>query len=312
MPGDARRVIPLDVLAKEQYGCLHHRQVLAFVSRHVLNRRLTRGIYLPVRPGVVRLAAVADTHAGRAWAAYLSIGAPSALAGRSAALLHEIPDVRSNGDVSAVVPLHRAAPRQPGLTVRRVSGWSTRSWARRCGLPVSCLADTVIDLAAELSADQTRRLLEQLLWRRLSAGELHRRLSRGRAGSAAVRAALSELSDGHRSDAERRVAASLRRRGVPPFESNQVLRNDGGNPVAELDLLWRALRVAVMIDGWRYHRVETFQHDHDVPNWLTAGSDYVVLRFTGWDVTHRLPWVLEQIDVVLRRQARRLGVPYAA
>jgi hypothetical protein len=170
-------------LATEQYGCLHHRQVLAFVSRQVLNSRITRGSYLPVRPGVVRLAAVAETDTGRAWAAYLSIGAPCALAGRSAALLHGIPGLRCNGDVTAVVPLHRASLRQAGLTVRRVSGWSQRTWTRRCGLPVACLADTIIDLAAEIPAAQTREILEHLLWRRLTVGDLHRRLRRGRAGS---------------------------------------------------------------------------------------------------------------------------------
>jgi len=49
-----------------------------------------------------------------------------------------------------------------------------------------------------------------------------------------------------------------------------------------------------------------------VPNDLVADKDYVVLRFTGRDVQHRLKWVLDQIEVVLRRQARRPGAPYVA
>jgi len=38
----------------------------------------------------------------------------------------------------------------------------------------------------------------------------------------------------------------------------------------------------------------------------------MVLRFTGRDIEHRLEWLLDQIEIVLRRQAKRLGVPYAA
>lgn len=302
----------LEILAETQHGCLHHRQVLAVVSRHVLNHRISRGQYQSVRPGVVRLAGVADSATGRAWAAFLSIGEPCAIAGRSAALLHEIPDVNDDGRVSLVVPQGRRAARQPALTVRRLTGWSERAWTRRCGLPVTSLPDTVIDLAAVLPRERTREIIEQLLRRRMTARQLESRLARGRAGSATVRAVLTRLSDGHRSIQERRVAAALRRRGVPRFETNQVLRDSRGRPVVELDFLWRALLVAVQIDGWRYHAEESFQHDHDVPNWLTVGSDYVVLRFTGRDVEHRLNWVLDQIEVVLRRQAERLGVPYAA
>jgi hypothetical protein len=37
---------------------------------------------------------------------------------------------------------------------------------------------------------------------------------------------------------ERRVAAGVRRRRVPAFETNVVLRNDFGDPVAELDSRW--------------------------------------------------------------------------
>jgi len=49
------------------------------------------------------------------------------------------------------------------------------------------------------------------------------------------------------------------------------------------------------VDGWRYHAEGTFVQDHDVPNDLVADKDYVVLRFSGRDVQHRLEWVLDQI-----------------
>ncbi|MDQ6874116.1 MAG: hypothetical protein M3042_03495 [Actinomycetota bacterium] len=63
--------------------------------------------------------------------------------------------------------------------------------------------------------------------------------------------------------------------------------------------------------SWRYHSEGTFQRDHDVPNDLVV-PDFVVLRFPGRDVEHRLDWVLDTIEAVLRRQAIRLGVASAA
>lgn len=302
----------LETLAAKQHGCLHHRQVLAVVSRHVFNRRLAHGSYERIQPNVVRLAGLPDTPTARAWAGFLTVGEPTAVAGMSAALLHGIRDAYDDGETSLVVPPNRRAPRRPGLTVRRVSDWADRSFTHRSGLLVASLADTVIDLAVLWPPGRVTPILEQLLWRRLRPEDLYPRLRRGRDGSAAVRLSLQQLSDGHRSIAERRVAGGLRRRQVPRFETNVVIRDDRGRPVAELDLLWRALRVVVQIDGWRYHAEGTFQQDHDVPNDLIARLDYVVLRFTGKDVKHRLEWVLDQIEVVLRRQARRLGIPYAA
>lgn len=309
---DRASVGQLETLAAKQSGCLHHHQVLAVVSRHVFNQRLARGRYQRIHPNVVRLAGLPDSPTARAWAGVLSVGQPTAVAGMSAALLHGIRDAHDDGEVSLIVPPNRRAPSRPRLTVRRVSDWSDRSFTTRSGLVVSSLADTVIDLAVLLPPGRVTPILEQLLWRRLRPEDVYRRLRRGREGSAAVRLALDQLSDGHRSIAERRVSGGLRRRQVPRFETNVVIRDDRGRPVAELDLLWRALRVVVQIDGWRYHEEGTFQQDHDVPNDLIARHDYVVLRFTGKDVKHRLDWVLDQIEVVLRRQALRLGLPYAA
>ncbi len=301
----------LETLAAKQHGCLHHRQVLAVVSRHVFNQRLAHGSYQRIQPNVVRLTGLPDTSTARAWAGFLSVGEPTAVAVMSAALLHGIRDAYDDGETSLVVPPNRRAPTRPGLSVRRVSDWADRSFTHCAGLLVSSLADTVIELAVLLPPGRVTPILEQLLWRRLRPQDVYPRLRRGRDGSAAVRLGLDRLSDGHRSIAERQVAAGLRRRQVPRFETNVVVRDDRGRPVAELDFLWRLLRVVVQIDGWRYHAEGTFQQDHDVPNELIGRHDYVVLRFTGKDVKHRLDWVLDQIDVVLRRQATRLGIPYA-
>lgn len=194
------------------------------------------------------LAAHAPTPVGRTWAAYLSIGQPAAVSGISAALLHHIPDIADSGEVTLIVPMSRRAPRRPGLAVQRIRDWSGRCWTTRAGLPVTSLADTVIDLSTLYPPARTQAILEQLLWRRLSVAEITGRLGRGRPGSAAVRRALHDLSDGHRSVAERRVAAGLRRRRVPAFSSNIVMQDRHG-PVAEVDFLWRRLRVAVQVDG---------------------------------------------------------------
>ncbi len=293
----------LDVLARRQHGCLHRQQVLNVISRYAFNRRLERGSYLRVQPDVVRLAAHEQSATGRAWAAFLSVGPPAAIAGVSAAVLHGIPGVNDSGEVTLAVPATRRASCGSGLIVQRVRGWPERSWTTRGGLPVASLADTMIDLATILPAGRTYAILEQLLWRRLTPEQLASRLSRGRPGSAVIRRELAQLSDGHRSVQERRVALGMRQRRMPAFASNQVLRDERGSPVAEVDFLWRALRVAVQIDGWRYHVQGTFQHDHDVSTTLVVDSDYVVLRFTGSDVEHRLSWVLGRIETVLRRQA---------
>jgi len=298
-------VTQLDVLARRQYGCLHHRQILSVISRHALNRRLERAIYLSVQPNVVRLASCDSSATARAWAAVLSVGHPAAVAGVSEAVLHDFPDASDSRDVALVVPHSRRAPHRPGLTVRRVRDWAERSWTTRAGLTVASLADTVIDLAAVLPPGRTQAMVEQLLWRRPDAARPHASVglwtSRVSGHPARSEGTLRRPPQHRRAPSRDRTAAA---RGAAL--RHNVLLGDGRGPVAEVDFLWRALRVAVQIDGWRYHAHGTFQHDHDVFTARVVERDFVVLRFTGRDVEHRLDWVLDRIQAVLHRQAGRL------
>ena len=101
--------------------------------------------------------------------------------------------------------------------------------------------------------------------------------TQGRAAARALRALL-EREGGTtltRSHAEDELLALFRSAGLPPFEVNARIAG------YEVDFLWRAQRLVVELDGYRYHLTRpAFERDH---------SKDVALRAAGLDVRRFTP-----------------------
>ena len=146
-------------------------------------------------------------------------------------------------------------------------------------IPVTSPARTILDLAAVLPPHLLERVVAEAQARRLvREGDLVDQLHRHpcRPGTPALRN-LIELERGPaltRSEAERRLLRLVRAAGF---------RSPGTNVRVgpyEVDFLWRAERIVVEIDGFRFHSSRAaFERDRERDTRLIAAG-YAVLRFT--------------------------------
>jgi hypothetical protein len=110
-------------------------------------------------------------------------------------------------------------------------------------LPVTTPARTVRDLAAVLPRNDLVKLLDDVLISGLATFEELTRIP-------AARAILGDLPDPGtaRCRAERRLLRFVRRAGFPEPELNALVEGH------ECDVVWRAERLVVEYDSWKYHR----------------------------------------------------------
>jgi len=132
----------------------------------------------------------------------------------------------------------------------------------------------------------------------LLAASLRRNGGSGRAGTAAVQAALEEWSAGPlESRAEANLAGWLRRSGLPPpVRQYEIKRPDGF--VARVDFAWPARRVVLEMDGFAHHHgPHQLARDHKRRTALAA---------EGWIVLTTTPSELGQGAPALRTALERL------
>lgn len=173
---------------------------------------------------------------------------------------------------------------RPGIFVHRVARLETDERAVRDGIPVTAPGRSLIDLAGmvgtrELEHAVARAEREGLVTLAALAKLVDR--YRGRPGAPALRHVLRDRGGPALtlSEAEELFLALAREGGLPDPETNVPV-----GPYV-LDFLWGKERIAVEIDGFRYHkRRPQFEGDRRKDAWLhTVGI--TVLRFTWRQVT---------------------------
>lgn len=216
------------------------------VSKGTISTWAGQRYLILVLPGVYAVGHAAPSIEADLFAAVLYAGPGAMLSHATAAwwwgLIEEQPRV-----------IHVSTPRrcrsQPGVVVhdRRAC---QRLWHRE--LPISALPQTFLDLASMAPLRIVRRALAAADYRGVldveAAGAL---LSRGRPGSARLRAALADHQPKlarTRSELELLFLELCEAAGLPLPEVN------GRVAGWEVDALWRAERVAVELDGYHNHR----------------------------------------------------------
>jgi hypothetical protein len=125
-----------------------------------------------------------------------------------------------------------------GFRLHRCSSLVTGKTTRRLDIPVTTPARTVADLRAAVPPRLWRRAVRQAELAGFSLGP-------------------EVETDGTRSDLERDFLRICRRAGLPPPEVNVKVGR------WTVDFLWRAERLAVETNSYRYHRGQiAFQDDH--------------------------------------------------
>ena len=232
--------------AVRQHGLFTRTQALAAGATPAsIQHRLDTGRWLLVTRGVYRLAGVPVTWRQRALAACLASGPGAVVSRRSAAALWGISGFRP-GRLEITVPAGRGNRNARA----RVHRCSVVERAKRHGIPVTPVARTVADLAGVVGGDLLEEAVDDVLCRRMvSLADLQRQ-----EGSRALRTVLAAWSGGAlpAGVAEMRVGRELLGAGLPqPVRQHEIVVE--GEFVARVDLAYPQHRLAIELDGFRWH-----------------------------------------------------------
>lgn len=274
-------------LGRHQHGVVSRSQLRQHgVSRFTQRGRLSRGLWVAHLGAVSLRPTASGTAIQDAWAIALQLPPGGAVSGATALDLW-CPRAEKLSDLPrlAIVPA-AFRPTMTGVRVLRLSNIEPTSVCWRRGVPLRTLGDALMDLFAVLPRARGEALLDhalQLHWIDTDAlsALAQLRLRPGRRGARAIRHLLQQATGGSHSEAERRMAALLRKAGIRGWIANYKHRAPGGRVLAELDFAWPHERVCLEIDGWAYHSSrQSFETDR---------ARHVALVADGWDVL-RATW----------------------
>lgn len=269
------------MIAGEQHGCISIAQArTARLSHKSVQRRVETKRWKRVLPGVFVVSGSPETWEQRLFAAVLWLGEGAAVAGVSAAALWELPGF-SPGRVEVAHPGSKQSRR--GIVVHR-SRLEPGEVTRIGILPVTVAARTLADLAGRIGERRLDVAVHHCLHHRLTTlPELHVILAdrRGRrfAGSARLGRAIDNYDPSQRpaeSPLEVAVARLLTASDLPaPVRQHEVAVR---GRVRRLDFAWPEARVALEVDGYRWHSSRS--------SWENDRARLADLRRAGWTIIH--------------------------
>jgi hypothetical protein len=275
-------------LARRQWGVVSRAQLVALgLGEDAIDARLRGGRLYRLHRGVYAVGHTVVPREGRWLAAVLCVGDGATLSHHSAAALWGIGRATERARVDVSAPSLTRSP--PGIH-RRYTRFLPDEVTTIRRIPVTTLARSLLDIAAEVSGEGLEAAIRQAEYaHRFQLEQLEALLIRypGKRGAATIRDCLHRLGLGPRgrtrSGLEDRFAALLAQTELPKPDLNVLLDLDGLK--IEADCLWREQRVIVELDGGKAHRTRVaFEMDRERDRRLQAA---------GWRVV-RLTW--HQLD----------------
>jgi len=246
--------------------------------------------------GVYRAAGAPWADDSDAWFAVLATNSP--LSFLSAARWWDVP-VPDDQLVHVTRAERRRLEWPRGVRVHRVALMPEAAVEHR-GLLVTTRVETILDCLGWLPLGVARGLADRAVQQRwLVAADVERRLEElpGRWGNRQLRRLLPHFTDGADAESERRLHRLLRSAGITGWVT-QLPFTAGGHRFY-IDLAFPALRLAIEVDGYEYHRAaDRFQADRTKQNALIAAG-WRVLRFTWADLEDRPEYVIGRIRQLL-------------
>ena len=288
------------------------------VSRAVVRSEIGRGNWVPLARGVVLTRPERPSRLDWGDVGLTLAGATAALSGWDAAQVMGVGPRRPPTRRVLVLTREGRSRRIGDVLVRRTHRpylttltTATHPTAPLTPLapPARAVADTALDC---VSLPAVRSLVAAAVQRRLcTLADVAAELDDGpRNRSALLRAAVEQLGDGARSEAEVAAVTRLARAPVPPFEVNVPVVDEDGVLLYVVDVLWRELRAGLEVDSRECHFSDAdWQRTLDRHNQLTR---------LGLSMTHYAPsrivrrgdqWLVEVADWLTRRAAEVGVVP---
>jgi very-short-patch-repair endonuclease len=276
----------LATVAHRQHGVFTRGQARsAGYALGQIDHRVQTGEWIAVDHGVYRASATPASWLQRLMAACLA--GPAVVSHRAAAELWGFPG-SATGLVEVTAVRHKRR-KSTDVVWHETVRLDERQATVLEGVPVTRPLRTIIDLGAVVDERALLLALDDVLRRRLSSlAELEAELElwgERRRGSGRVRRAI-KLRVGEpvpESVLETEFEELVRREGLPTPSRQWALRRPDGTVLARVDFAYPAARLAIEIDGQRYHDV---QHDVDRQNAI-EGTGWRVQRFTARHIRHR-------------------------
>jgi very-short-patch-repair endonuclease len=286
-------------LASSQHGVVTRAQLLrAGVTLAELEHRLGTGTLLPVHRGVYRVGHRAPSVEARYLAAVLAGGEGALLVARAAAHLF--------GLIKAPAPPPEVATR----TERRIPGVKTQrrrhleEGTRWRGIPVTTVAQTLVDIAAHLPLDALARACHEAGVRyRTTPAQVDAVLRRHPRvkGAGKLRPILHGDTRVTLSKLEKRFLKLLQEHRLPPPRTNRPAGTK------RVECRWPDHNLTVELDSYRFHNSRhAWEQDRQREREAYARGD-AFRRYTWSDVFENSNLMLAQLRDLLR--SRRPGTP---
>lgn len=260
--------------------------------------RRYHSVYTIVPPSMLSLR-------GRYLAAVVACGPTAALSHRSAGDLHGL---RANGRtaIDVIVP-GRSCRRHEGIDLHRSVTLTPADITVVDGIPVTTVARTVLDLSAVVRRRAVERAVDQAeMLEVFDLVALRDQLNRNphHPGAPILKAILAEHTAGSTvtwSHLEELCLEVTRAAGVTAPEVNAYVDPGDGEPPPRCDFVWRAQRVIVEADGFRFHRSRhAFEDDRRRDQRLTSAG-WRVVRVTDRQLRSERGRIAALIVDLLRR-----------
>jgi very-short-patch-repair endonuclease len=276
------------------------------------HRRVRSGRWDRVDRSVFHLSGAPHGWRTEVLAPLLSVGPPAMASHHTAAVLHGIPGFAEGAPELSI--RRGTEHRREGLIVHTSSDLDRCRLVVLDGIPTTDIDRTILDLARRSSA---KRVLSAMEWARRSGrtdwssliATLARHARRGRPGVQRMRRVIvanadrAEITD---SDFELLFLSFLRERGLPePVLHLRVYA--GGRFVAEVDLGYDDLRIAIELDGRHHLEEEVWERDLPRQNDLILAG-WTILRFTWRRFKERPDLVAAEIRAAITARRAQLAV----
>lgn len=296
MPNQTAKV-RLGRIAGRQSGRVSWQQIIGLgVDRWTINAWRGQGYIHWVHPGVYAVGHRAPSLEGDLAAALLYAGPGAMLSHGTAAWWLGLIDDRPRR-INVSTP-RRCRPR-PGIRVHERRR-RDRIWHK--GMPVTTVAQTLLDYAAGASLNRVRKALANAEYHELLVlAEVQPLVGRGRPGSARLREALERHQPRlalTRSQLEETLIEMCERSAISVPDVNAKVEG------WTVDFLWREEGVVVEVDGYGNHHTPA-QVDRDRRKELTLrAAGLVVNRYSRQQVEGSGGLVIDDVKATLADRAR--------
>jgi hypothetical protein len=275
-------------LAAHQFGCVSRAQLTRLeLSSATVGDWITQGYLHRLLPRVYAVGHIPTAHQAKLAAGLLYAGPGAMLSHATAAWWLGLADTQPYRiDVSTP----RRCQSIPGIRIHPRRNLE-RDWHR--GLPVTTLAQTLLDYAAVASLSKLRRALAQADYDgTLDVPAIEAEMRQGCPGGTKLRHALERHQPKlgwAKSRTERSLVELCEAGGLPLPQLN--VRVAGW----EVDALWLDQRLVVELDGWRNHRTRAQVNRDRRKELELRAAGFIVVRYSEEQIVHDRQRVLAEL-----------------